>query len=154
MLERSFTEVYIKFKLSFYQKIFKRFETREASLTAVETFCVEVIHALGKPTINEFAQFVMISQANAAYKIQSLIKKGYLIKEQSREDRREYNLIVTDKFFQYYGLSLEYADEVMKRARQRFTPNEIKTFEYILETISNELMPEITLEKSGITGEK
>jgi DNA-binding MarR family transcriptional regulator len=147
MLELLFAEVYTKFKLNFYRKIFSRFETREASLTAVETFCVEVIYALDQPTINEFAKFVMISQANAAYKVQSLIKKGYVIKERSEEDRREFILSVTDKFRHYYGQSSEYMDEVMRRIRERFSEAELKTFEFILDTISNELMPEITLKK-------
>lgn len=147
MLEILFAEVYMKFKLNFYRKIFSRFETREASLTAVETFCVEVIHALDNPTIKEFANFVMISQANAAYKVQSLIKKGYVVKQRSEEDRREFTLSVTDKFFHYYGQSSEYMSEVMKRMRDRFSESELKTLENILGTISNELMPEIVLKK-------
>ncbi|NLL38490.1 MAG: MarR family transcriptional regulator [Clostridiales bacterium] len=147
MLEVLFAEVYAKFKLNFYRRIFSRFETREASLTAVETFCVEVIHALDNPTIKEFANFVMISQANAAYKVQNLIRKGYVTKKRSEEDRREYTLSVTDKFYHYYAQSSEYMNEVMRRMRERFTDSEIKTLEYILETISNELMPEIPLKK-------
>ena len=43
MLEESFSEVYTKFKLHFYQEVFSRFQNREASLTAVETFCMEII---------------------------------------------------------------------------------------------------------------
>ena len=39
-LEQAFNEVYTKFKLHFYQEIFQRFQTREASLTTVETFCM------------------------------------------------------------------------------------------------------------------
>lgn len=147
MLEVLFAEVYTKFKLNFYRKIFSRFETREASLTAVETFCVEVIHALNNPTIKEFANFVMISQANAAYKVQSLIKKGYVVKKRSEEDKREFTLSVTDKFFHYYNQSSEYMNEVIKRMRARFSEDEIKTLEHILNVISNELMPEISLKK-------
>ena len=40
MLEQAFDAVYTKFKLHFYQKVFQRFETREASLTTVESFCM------------------------------------------------------------------------------------------------------------------
>ena len=149
MLESLFSEVYTKFKVNFYRKIFSRFETREASLTAVETICVEVIHALHYPTINEFAKFVRVSQANAAYKVQSLIKKGYVEKSRSEEDKREFTLSVTKKFFSYYGQSSEYVDLVMRRIRERFSQTELKTFEYILYTISNELMPEINLKKEA-----
>ena len=98
MFERALFEVYNKFKMHFYQQVFARFENREASLTTVETFCVETIHALGQPTVNEFASFVKISPPNAAYKVNSLIKKGYLEKRQSTVDKREYHLVVTPKF--------------------------------------------------------
>ena len=53
MLEQAFNSVYSKFKLHFYQEIFRRFQDREASLTTVETFCMESIQALGSPTVNE-----------------------------------------------------------------------------------------------------
>ena len=66
-LEQAFNEVYTKFKLHFYQEIFRRFQDREASLTTVETFCMESIMALGSPTVNEFATFMRISPPNAAY---------------------------------------------------------------------------------------
>ena len=78
MLEDSFTEVYTKFKLHFYQEIFSAFQDQEAGLSAMETFCMEVILALNEPTVNEFASFVRISSPNAAYKINSLLQKGYL----------------------------------------------------------------------------
>ena len=38
MLKHAFFNVYTKFKLHFYQEIFRRFQDREASLTTVETF--------------------------------------------------------------------------------------------------------------------
>lgn len=147
MLEQVFSEIYTKFKLNFYTKIFRRFNDREASLTATETFCVEAIYALNRPTVNEFASFIQISQPNAAYKINSLIKKGYLEKIQSTEDKREYYLEVTDKFMEYYDLSYEYIEVVMQRIRDKFPPEDIKKFESMLEVISNELMPEIRVER-------
>ncbi len=57
MIEKLFDEVYEKFKMNFYKNIFKSFENREATLTATETFCVEVINALGRPTISELTDF-------------------------------------------------------------------------------------------------
>ena len=49
MLEQAFQDVYTKFKLHFYQNIFQRFATREATLTTVESFCMEGIMAMGEP---------------------------------------------------------------------------------------------------------
>ena len=142
MLEAYFTEIYTKMKLHFYKKIFNKFEGREASLTAVETFCVEIIYALRNPTINEFATFTQISAPNAAYKVNSLVKKGYVKKTQSKEDKREYYLKVTDKYLDYYGISYQYVEVIMKRMRERFSKEDIEKFEDMLKIIGTELMPE------------
>lgn len=145
MLEDSFDRIYTKFKLHFYQAVFSRFQTREASLTAVETFCMEIIQALHEPTINEFATFVNISSPNAAYKVNSLIRKGYLEKVQSPNDRREYHLRPTPKFHDYYNLSSVYVQEVMNRVRERFTPEEVAQMDRVLSIVGRELMPEVEL---------
>ncbi|GHV35922.1 hypothetical protein FACS18949_14780 [Clostridia bacterium] len=143
-LEIAFQDVYTKFKLQFYRKIFRRFENREASLTTIETFCAEVINALGGPTVNEFAKFVNISQANAAYKIQNLIEKEYVSKVRSESDKREYHLCVTERFHEYNRLNADYVGTVIARVRESVTPQEAELFEGVLRKISAELMPEIT----------
>ena len=145
VLEESFDRIYTKFKLHFYQAVFSRFQSREASLTAVETFCMEIIRALDEPTINEFASFANISSPNAAYKVNSLIRKGYVEKVQSPNDRREYHLRPTQKFHDYYNLSSTYVQEVMDRVRDRFTPEEVAQMDRVLNIVGRELMPEVEL---------
>jgi len=112
-------------------------------LTTVETFCMEIIYSLNNPTINQFAQVVNISSPNAAYKVNSLIKKGYINKVQSKTDKREYHLEVTQKYMDYYNISYNYMSVVMKRIEERLDPEEIKTMVKILEVMDSELMPEI-----------
>ncbi|MCI8538012.1 MAG: winged helix-turn-helix transcriptional regulator [Oscillospiraceae bacterium] len=143
MLENSFAQVYSKFKLHFYQEIFSKFQDREASLTAVETFCMEVILALKEPTVNEFASFVRISSPNAAYKVNSLIQKGYVEKLQSPNDRREYHLRPTKKYMDYYNISSAYLQSVMERVRRRFTQEEAEQLDRMLRIVDQELMPEV-----------
>lgn len=143
MLEQAFNSVYAKFKLHFYQEIFRRFQDREASLTTVETFCMESIQALGSPTVNEFASFMRISPPNAAYKVNSLVKKGFVRKVQSASDRREYHLVPTRKYMDYYNISSGYIETVMERVTARFTPEECAKLEEMLLIVSRELMPEV-----------
>lgn len=145
MLKDAFFTVYTKFKLHFYKEIFQRFQSREASLTTVETFCMETIMALDNPTVNEFASFMCISPPNAAYKVNSLIKKGYINKVQSETDRREYHLQVTQKYIDYNNISSAYRETVMERISQRFTEEECRKLEEMLVIISEELMPEIEI---------
>ena len=145
MLEDSFIEVYTKFKLHFYREIFSGFQCREATLTAVETFCMEIIQALKEPTINEFASFVNISSPNAAYKVNSLIQKGYVEKVQSPKDRREYHLRPTQKYMYYYNISSQYMHKVVDRVKERFTPEETEQLDRMLQVVGEELMPEVTI---------
>ena len=143
MLEERFNDVYRKFKLHFYRETFARFQNREASLTTVESFAMEAIAALGSPTVHEFAAFMRISSSNAAYKIASLIKKGYVEKVQSTSDGREYHLRPTQKYLDYYNVSASYVHEVIERIKQRFSPEDLAKLEEMLQVMSEELMPEV-----------
>ena len=67
-----------------------------------------------------FSSFVNISPPNAAYKINSLIQKGYVTKEQSPDDKREYHLSVTQKYFDYCNISQRYLTTVLDRVKERF----------------------------------
>ena len=153
MLKSAFFTVYTKFKLHFYKEIFQRFQSREASLTTVETFCMETIIALGKPTINEFASFMCISSPNAAYKVASLIKKGYVRKVQSEKDKREFHLEVTQKYLDYYNISASYMVEVMDRISARFSPEDCEKLKEMLHVIGEELMPEIDIPAVNVNQE-
>ena len=145
MLEDVFMDVYSKFKLHFYKKMFEQIQMRETSLTTVETFCVEVIHELGSPTINEFAGFINVTAPNAAYKVNSLVQKGYIEKIQSQDDKREFHLKVTDKYYRYYNLSQNYVHEVVGRMRKCLSPEELRVMEKCMTQMVNEMMPEVTL---------
>ena len=145
MLDQAFGQVYTKFKLHFYKQIFSRFEDREATLTTVESFCMEVITALGEPTIAQFSHMMNLSTPNAAYKINSLVKKGYVERMRSTSDKREYHLRPTQKYLDYYNISYSYLHLVMARAKKRFAPEDLARLEDMLRIVSNELMPEIPL---------
>lgn len=143
MLQKLFNDVYTKFKLHFYQRMFERLQERETSLTTVETFCMEIIYALKNPTVNEFARLANLSGPNAAYKVSSLMKKGYLRKVQSQEDRREYHLEVTEKYLDYYNISYQYVGTVVDRMKNRFTAEELEVIERALTIMRDELMMEV-----------
>lgn len=142
-LEDAFYGVYSKFKLHFYQEVFGHFSAREATLTTVESFCMETIYAMKEPTINEFASFLKISSPNAAYKVNNLIKKGYVEKVQSETDRREYHLRATQKYIDYYNISYHYVEEVVARLENNLDEADKEKLRSILEMMYKEFMPEV-----------
>ncbi|MDD6044609.1 MAG: MarR family transcriptional regulator [Clostridia bacterium] len=103
-VEKQIMEAFAKIRLEFYRKVFTRVRERDGSLSAMEVFSLEVIYALNRPTISQFARFIGISQSNATYKVNSLTRKGYLVRCPSEEDGREYNLELSDKFYSYTNM--------------------------------------------------
>ena len=140
-LEKSFATIYTKFKLHFYQTISKR-KTVDEALTIFEVFCMEGILALEQPTIAQFGRLMNLSTPNAAYKVNNLVKKGYVERVQSQADKREYHLRPTQKYLDEYNVSYSYLDTVIARAREHFSEEELEKFAQMLEFIGNELMPE------------
>ena len=140
MLEDSVRGVYGKFKMEFYRTVFSTVKEREGSLTAMEAFAVDVIHGMGEPTVGEFADFLGISQSNATYKVNSLIKKGYIVKENSDADRREYHLRLSQKYYGYVSEMDEYIARVLRSVRQRFSEKEVRDITETLDIVSAELM--------------
>lgn len=142
MLKENFCKVYDKFKLHFYRKVFELVRERDGSLSAMEAFSLEVIKMLDTPTVSQFADFLNISQSNATYKVNSLIKKGYLERQNSQLDRREYHLVLSEKYYKYIGLLSSYESTVTERIIARFPAEDVAKFDEMLQIISAELMPE------------
>lgn len=139
MLYKSLTEAYKKLRLLQYRSLFTRIKEKTGSLSATEAYAVDVIYILNGPTIKQFSDFIGISQPNASYKVSSLISKGYITKEVSEDDRREYHLYVTDKFFSYYGTNDTYLEPVVKLLEEKHTPQEMELFCEMLHELANGL---------------
>ena len=152
MMEENFITVFDKFKFQFFRKIFESVRERDGSLSAMEVCSLEIIDLLAAPTIGEFADFLNISQSNATYKVNSLMRKGYLVRQNSETDRREYHLVLSEKYYKYMELLTSYEDTVCSRIQSRFSEDELAVFDRILKTISDELMPECAVVDEKKTG--
>jgi len=135
MLEKSFETLYLMFRSNYYKRMVEVIGAKEGSLSATESYCVEIIYLLGKPTISDFAKYLNLSIPNTNYKINSLVKKGYVIREQSKTDLREYYLCVTDKFLNYYGLNDAIIAHLMARIRETFSPQDVDVLDEMIQRV-------------------
>lgn len=133
-------EIYEGFKLDFYNKLYDKSSANY--LTASESFSLEVISSLENATVKQVAEFMGISQPNAAYKISNLEEKGYIIKEQSRTDRRTFYLRVTEKSDDYRRAKNQYMDKLFDNAKEELTKEEQDNLLDCLEMIVK-IMPPI-----------
>lgn len=143
MVNNAISQIYDKLRLHFYMKVYSRFESREATLTTVESFSMEVIMDMGEPTVAEFARVLNISSPNAAHRIKSMLNKGYLEKVQSETDAREYHLRPTKKYLSFKRINENYIDILMERCKKRFSKEDYDKLNEMLTIINEELMPEI-----------
>ncbi|MBN3527058.1 MarR family transcriptional regulator [Paenibacillus apiarius] len=140
MLNNLLEDFYMKLTMSFYKNASQNETLDIGNISTVEMSCLEVVYFLKNPTYSELAEFLNISQPNATYRINKLIKKGYLTKVNDKKDRRIYYLQVTDKFMDYYCLNDNYMNNVIAELEKRCTANEIQQFEKMLNIITKDIM--------------
>ncbi len=140
MLEREFEKLYFKFRNNYCKNLFSGVNEDKDSLSPTESYCVEAIFLMNRPTVHQFANYVNISQPNATYRISNLISKGYVRKVMSEDDRREYFLEVTDKFSRDYGMNASFNTQLMNGIREKFTEEEIERMEALIKKL-NTIMP-------------
>lgn len=140
MLEKDFEKLYFKFRDNYCRNLFSRINEQKKSLSPMESYCVEAIFLLNRPTVHEFAEYVNISQPNATYRIINLINKGYVRKIISEDDRREYHLEVTEKFLNYYGANASFNTKLTNGIRDNFSKEEVDLLEKMLLKIVDEIM--------------
>lgn len=137
MLEKEFEKLYYKFRNNYCKNLFSSVNEEKDSLSPTESYCVEAIYLLNRPTVHQFANFVNISQPNATYRINNLINKGYVRKVLSPDDRREYFLEITDKFSKNYGMNASFNAELMAGIREKFTKEEITLMEKMIKKLND-----------------
>ena len=136
MLELDFEQLYLKFRAYFYKRIVTIIGTRQGSLSATELFCLEIILLLDNPTISQFAAFLDISLPNANYKINSLVRKDYIEKVRSDNDKREYRLIPTDKYRTYRRVNSEYNASFIHKVQKTLSALELEQMGLILKKLN------------------
>ena len=133
MLGETFAQLFRKYRLFCYRKLFAAVREKPGSLSATEAFSADIIHLLGSPTVSQFAETIGISQPNATYKVNQLTAKGYLEKHVQARDRREVVLTTSEKFTGYFDEDKEDAlQQKIRTAAAQFTPAELDSAERVL----------------------
>lgn len=142
-LERHFSTMYDKFKLMLYDRALKeRGSSMPGDLSLQEVIYMEIIIALGAPSVAEFSRYAKLSAPNTAYRLNRLEEKGYIRRMRNDRDKREFRIEATNRYRDEYGVIFDYIHLVCDRIEERFAPEEVDKFREMLGIISDELMPE------------
>ena len=148
MLQDVLHNIYNKHRLSFSQAG-ENSDGKGQDLTSVEKSSMETISVIGRPTVAQFARAVHISAPNAAYRVASLVKKGYLKKTQSKRDQRTYFLVPTARYEKYISSNESYIQELSEKVRERFSQEDYDKLVEMLTIIDEELMPQSDIISKG-----
>lgn len=142
-LERHFNNMYDKFKLMLYDRALKeRGSSAPGDLSLQEVIYMEIIIALGSPTVAEFSRYSKLSAPNTAYRLNKLEERGYIRRIRNDLDKREYRIEATGRYQEEYGVIFDYIHLVCDRIEERFSPEEVDKLREMLCIINEELMPE------------
>ena len=142
-LEQHFNTMYDKFKLMLYDRALKeRGRSMPGDLSLQEVIYMEIIIALGDPTVAEFSRYAKLSASNTAYRLNKLEERGYIRRIRNDRDKREFSVKARDRYSEEYGVIFDYIHLVCERIEERFEPGDVDKFEEMLGIISEELMPE------------
>ena len=142
-LERHFNTMYDKFKLMLYDRALKeRGRSMPGDLSLQEVIYMEIIIALGAPTVAEFSRYAKLSAPNTAYRLNKLEERGYIRRKRNDLDKREFRIEATNRYREEYGVIFDYIHLVCDRIEERFSPDDVDKFRELLGIISDELMPE------------
>ena len=139
MLAQEIQELYKQFRLNNYRSLFGRIREKDGSLSATESYAVDVIYLLDNPTITQLAETLGISQPNATYKVNNLAAKGYVVKSTPDGDRRECRLQLGPKFYQYFTDSDHFIDLAAEKLEGEFPPEELEVFARVLRKLTEEV---------------
>ncbi|MHA3979866.1 MarR family winged helix-turn-helix transcriptional regulator [Halovulum sp. GXIMD14794] len=78
-------------------ELFGRELARSAGLTAVQFRVLQVVNEKGSCTAKEISQRMRVSQATVTALVDRLVKQGMVVREKSQADRRQTNILVTEK---------------------------------------------------------
>lgn len=142
MLLQTLRQLYRRFRLNSYRRIFGSIRERSGSLSATEAFSADVIQLMGTPTLSQFAQYLGISQPNATYKINNLVAKGYVEKLPSPGDRREIRLQPSEKLRQYMERGEGGLEQAVQTLQKTYTDQELELAARVLTTLLDEVEKE------------
>lgn len=115
----------------------KAFEQEGFSeITMRQMYYLETIGRLGRPTFGDLAEHLQVTPPSVSGITKKLIRLGYVSKEQSPEDGRVYNLLLTETGRRFNQLHGEVHQVLAQRIIQNLTAQEIDELADLLAKIT------------------
>lgn len=110
----------------------------DKNITYNSLLYLELIFSMqGRCTASKIAELLYISKPAVSSKINELIKQGFVVKKQDKDDSRKNILYVNEDMMPKYKIYKDQDSLAIKRISEKYTKKEIENFCEMLEIISN-----------------
>jgi DNA-binding MarR family transcriptional regulator len=100
-----------------------------------QLYYIEAVHHLGNPTISELAAYLNVSKASTSESVRKLIAKGLFIKVQSSEDKRIYNVGLSELGLKLMEAEANALSGFIQTLKSSLDENELHSLETIFSKI-------------------
>uniref|UniRef100_A9A7L1 Transcriptional regulator, MarR family n=1 Tax=Methanococcus maripaludis (strain C6 / ATCC BAA-1332) TaxID=444158 RepID=A9A7L1_METM6 len=134
--------MYVISRNHLYQRIPKE-EFLKISLSDREY--LEAINKLKNPKISELAEEMKYTKTSVTNMVQKLEKNGYVKRIRSKSDKREVYVELTEKGHYIFEWKENMHEITISGVMEILTPQELETFEILLEKIAKEFDQELDI---------
>lgn len=100
-----------------------------------QLYYIEAVHNLGNPAISELAAYLNVSKASTSESVRKLISKGLFIKVQSSEDKRIFNVGLSDLGLKLMEAEANALSGFIQTLKSSLDENELHSLEMIFSKI-------------------
>jgi DNA-binding MarR family transcriptional regulator len=113
----------------------------KCAIAAEQFATLQIIHEDDQVTQTQIAERLGKNKTTIGRSIDSLIKKGLIVKSYTQEDKRAHKIALTPKGEEILAKAVPLAHGLNTSLKSKFAPHEIEIFFNILNTIYNEIHP-------------
>jgi len=131
-----FDDIYKKIMDNFYKNENKKMSN---DITHSEDYYLNIIYSLKKITLTKFAEIAKVTKPAATQIINKFIRKGYVVKSVSENDKRVCYVEVTEQVKKHLKESYKKLNNIYNECLSFLTEEEMTQFNHILLKINNNL---------------
>ncbi len=125
-------------------------QDKESALSYHDILYLNIIEAHpNKYTSSQIADLLKITRPSVTEKINQLCKKGYVLRTQSKTDKRIYYLSINPDSPKDYETSSNYEEEIESNIIDTFGEEKVEIFCEIINHLSDLIFDEISKEKNN-----
>ncbi|QAA31000.1 MarR family winged helix-turn-helix transcriptional regulator [Clostridium manihotivorum] len=131
---RELEESYIPFQCMIVSDT-NRFNVEGVS--TAQYYILDTLNKLGPKTTKELAEMKGISQSGISKLTKRLLEKNYIVQQRQVNDRRAYDIVLTEKGKSFLSRVEDLGTEIMNLIEEALTEEEVKSFSMMCKKITN-----------------